>query len=170
MSIVLGRLSGFRNRGYLRSANHQGKRFTMIGLKGERNLPLPGEQWIKATESMATLNDSLLGQMPDEYRIDKALGVGGMARVYRAFDTRLSYRAAQYWAYRQAYFHRYLWLSAQSASTVPQVASSTRAAHCATHTLPVWTLERVPGTARLACPHWHNTCRHRRELPHDRPA
>src|SRR5512143_3430420 len=34
-------------------------------------------------------SDSLLGKQLDEYRIDKALGAGGMARVYRALDTKL---------------------------------------------------------------------------------
>jgi serine/threonine protein kinase len=43
---------------------------------------------ISAT-TMSTLNDSLIGKQLDEYRIDKALGVGGMARVYRALDTKL---------------------------------------------------------------------------------
>ncbi len=38
---------------------------------------------------MNTLNDSLIGKQLDEYRIDKALGAGGMARIYRALDTRL---------------------------------------------------------------------------------
>src|SRR5258708_3407832 len=38
---------------------------------------------------MTSLNDSFLGQKIDEYRIDKALGQGGMARVYRALDVRL---------------------------------------------------------------------------------
>ncbi len=38
---------------------------------------------------MSTLNDSLIGKRLDEYQIDKALGVGGMARVYRALDTKL---------------------------------------------------------------------------------
>ncbi len=33
--------------------------------------------------------DSLLGNQLDEYRIDQPLGSGGMARVYRALDTRL---------------------------------------------------------------------------------
>src|SRR5260221_13166194 len=39
---------------------------------------------------MNTPNDSLLGKQIDEYRIDKTLGAGGMARVYRALDTKLS--------------------------------------------------------------------------------
>jgi serine/threonine-protein kinase len=34
-------------------------------------------------------NDSLLGKKIDEYQIDVPLGVGGMARVYRALDTKL---------------------------------------------------------------------------------
>ena len=34
-------------------------------------------------------DDSLIGKQLDEYRIDKALGAGGMARVYRALDTTL---------------------------------------------------------------------------------
>src|SRR5215813_6244321 len=38
---------------------------------------------------MSVLNDSLLGRQVDEYRIDKALGQGGMARVYRALDVKL---------------------------------------------------------------------------------
>jgi serine/threonine protein kinase len=38
---------------------------------------------------MAKLDDSLLGRQLDEYRIDKPLGAGGMARVYRALDTKL---------------------------------------------------------------------------------
>jgi serine/threonine protein kinase len=33
--------------------------------------------------------DSLLGKQLDEYQIDQPLGSGGMARVYRALDTRL---------------------------------------------------------------------------------
>ena len=36
-----------------------------------------------------TTADSLLGQQIDEYRLDKLLGSGGMARVYRGLDTRL---------------------------------------------------------------------------------
>ncbi len=36
-----------------------------------------------------TADDSLLGQQLDEYRLEKLLGRGGMARVYRALDTRL---------------------------------------------------------------------------------
>ena len=36
-----------------------------------------------------TAADSLLGQQIDEYRLDKLLGSGGMARVYRGLDTRL---------------------------------------------------------------------------------
>jgi serine/threonine protein kinase len=36
-----------------------------------------------------TNTDSLLGRNFDEYRIEKRLGVGGMATVYRALDTRL---------------------------------------------------------------------------------
>src|SRR3954468_12191139 len=35
------------------------------------------------------LNDSLIGKRIDEYLIDIALGAGGMARVYRALDTKL---------------------------------------------------------------------------------
>src|SRR5262245_19358090 len=38
---------------------------------------------------MSSINDSLLGKQLDEYQIDKALGSGGMARVYRALDTKL---------------------------------------------------------------------------------
>jgi serine/threonine protein kinase len=34
-------------------------------------------------------NDSLIGQQLDEYRLEKLLGRGGMARVYRGLDTRL---------------------------------------------------------------------------------
>jgi serine/threonine protein kinase len=34
--------------------------------------------------------DSLLGKQFDEYRLEKMLGHGGMARVYRAIDTRLN--------------------------------------------------------------------------------
>ena len=34
-------------------------------------------------------HDSLLGQQLDEYRLEKLLGRGGMARVYRGLDTRL---------------------------------------------------------------------------------
>ena len=34
-------------------------------------------------------DDSLLGQQLDEYRLEKLLGRGGMARVYRGLDTRL---------------------------------------------------------------------------------
>src|SRR5262245_47616426 len=34
-------------------------------------------------------NDPLIGQQLDEYRIEALLGQGGMARVYRGFDTRL---------------------------------------------------------------------------------
>ena len=33
--------------------------------------------------------DSLLGKQIDEYRIETALGAGGMARVYRALDVKL---------------------------------------------------------------------------------
>src|SRR5687768_9075210 len=33
--------------------------------------------------------DSFLGKTFDEYHIDKPLGAGGMARVYRALDTKL---------------------------------------------------------------------------------
>jgi serine/threonine protein kinase len=35
-------------------------------------------------------SDSLLGKQFDEYRLEKLLGHGGMARVYRAVDTRLN--------------------------------------------------------------------------------
>src|SRR2546423_15265151 len=38
---------------------------------------------------MSTFDSSLLGKQIDEYRVDKALGAGGMARVYRALDTKL---------------------------------------------------------------------------------
>src|SRR5215213_9730555 len=38
---------------------------------------------------MGALNNTLLGRQIDEYKIDKALGAGGMARVYRALDTKL---------------------------------------------------------------------------------
>lgn len=38
---------------------------------------------------MPALDDSLLGKMLDEYRVERALGKGGMARVYLALDTRL---------------------------------------------------------------------------------
>ncbi len=38
---------------------------------------------------MPTLDDLLLGKMLDEYRVERALGKGGMARVYLALDTRL---------------------------------------------------------------------------------
>lgn len=38
---------------------------------------------------MGQLDDSLLGKQLDEYRIDKPLGAGGMARVYCALDTKL---------------------------------------------------------------------------------
>src|SRR5260221_2528578 len=36
-----------------------------------------------------TLRDSLPGKQVDEYRIEALLGSGGMARVYRALDTKL---------------------------------------------------------------------------------
>jgi serine/threonine protein kinase len=35
------------------------------------------------------LNDTLIGKQLDEYLIDKAVGAGGMAHVYRALDTKL---------------------------------------------------------------------------------
>lgn len=35
------------------------------------------------------MNDSLIGKQLDEYRLEALLGQGGMARVYRALDTRL---------------------------------------------------------------------------------
>ncbi len=38
---------------------------------------------------MSLPNDSLLGKRIDEYQIDMPLGAGGMARVYRALDTKL---------------------------------------------------------------------------------
>ncbi len=38
---------------------------------------------------MSALNDTLTGQQLDEYVIEKPLGSGSMAHVYRAFDTRL---------------------------------------------------------------------------------
>lgn len=38
---------------------------------------------------MSNSNDSMVGRQIDEYQIDKPLGAGGMARVYRALDTRL---------------------------------------------------------------------------------
>src|SRR6476619_2301872 len=38
---------------------------------------------------MSASGDSLLGRQLDEYRIDKPLGAGGMAQVYRALDTKL---------------------------------------------------------------------------------
>ncbi|MCK6624047.1 MAG: protein kinase [Anaerolineae bacterium] len=40
------------------------------------------------------LTDNLLSQQLDEYRLEALLGHGGMARVYRGFDTRLKRRAA----------------------------------------------------------------------------
>jgi serine/threonine-protein kinase len=40
------------------------------------------------------VNDSLLGQQLDEYRLDELLGQGGMARVYLAMDVRLRRYAA----------------------------------------------------------------------------
>lgn len=39
-------------------------------------------------------NDPLLGKMLDEYRIEALRGKGGMARVYRGYDTRLNRPAA----------------------------------------------------------------------------
>ena len=41
-----------------------------------------------------SLNDSLLGQQLDEYRLEALLGRGGMARVYRGFDVRLERQTA----------------------------------------------------------------------------
>src|SRR5438270_116836 len=38
---------------------------------------------------MSGSKPSLLGKQLDDYKIDKALGAGGMARVYRAVDTKL---------------------------------------------------------------------------------
>ncbi len=38
---------------------------------------------------MPLLDDMLLGKMLDEYRVERALGTGGMARVYLALDTHL---------------------------------------------------------------------------------
>src|SRR5215216_4827327 len=38
---------------------------------------------------MNTQNDHLIGKQFDDYKVDKALGAAGMARVYRAFDTKL---------------------------------------------------------------------------------
>lgn len=38
---------------------------------------------------MDVQSDHLVGQLLDEYRIENPLGHGGMARVYRAFDTKL---------------------------------------------------------------------------------
>src|SRR2546423_15641639 len=38
---------------------------------------------------MDAQNDNLIGKQFDDYKIDKALGAGGMARVYRALDTKL---------------------------------------------------------------------------------
>ena len=35
-------------------------------------------------------DDALLGQRLDEYRIETLLGRGGMARIYRALDVRLT--------------------------------------------------------------------------------
>ncbi|MCQ3976463.1 MAG: hypothetical protein DPW09_23780 [Anaerolineae bacterium] len=40
------------------------------------------------------LTDNLLSQQLDEYRLEALLGHGGMARVYRGFDTRLKRQAA----------------------------------------------------------------------------
>ncbi|NJN93970.1 MAG: serine/threonine protein kinase [Anaerolineales bacterium] len=40
------------------------------------------------------LTDKLLSQQLDEYRLEALLGHGGMARVYRGFDTRLKRTAA----------------------------------------------------------------------------
>src|SRR5258708_5136955 len=39
---------------------------------------------------MNTGNDSLLGSRVDEYVVQELLGAGGMARVYRALDSRLN--------------------------------------------------------------------------------
>ncbi len=41
-----------------------------------------------------TSGDSLLGQQLDEYRLEKLLGRGGMARVYCGLDMRLGHYAA----------------------------------------------------------------------------
>lgn len=38
---------------------------------------------------MSTYSDSLLGRTLDDYRLEKPLGQGGMAKVYRALDVRL---------------------------------------------------------------------------------
>lgn len=43
---------------------------------------------------MAVQGDSLLGKSFDEYRIEKPLGAGGMAKVYRALDVKLKRYAA----------------------------------------------------------------------------
>ena len=40
------------------------------------------------------MNDPLVGQQLDEYRLEALLGRGGMARVYRALDVRLKRYAA----------------------------------------------------------------------------
>src|SRR5581483_846039 len=61
-----------------------------IGVREPMRL-MPGYVRMASTgrQLMAKLDDSLLGRQLDEYRIDKPLGAGGMARVYRALDTKL---------------------------------------------------------------------------------
>ncbi len=52
---------------------------------------LCGEPVVPATIGMqpSSPGDSLIGKRVDEYRLDKLLGRGGMARVYRGLDVRL---------------------------------------------------------------------------------
>ena len=59
-----------------------------VGEKVSRHLQTNRES-VSRSDSSHQMDDSLIGQRLDEYRIDALLGRGGMARVYRGLDEHL---------------------------------------------------------------------------------